>query len=170
MTTPEKEEFLEVPPSCSFWADNFDGVDSHLAARDTAFAVVSNAKLDTLSAYKKRLGWSFTWVSAEGRSFSSDFGVSFYDGHAGPNGTGYNYSGEVWGMEELPGVSVFVRPKDGTVCHSYSTYGRGLDILNGAYHFLDLTPKGRDEDGLDFSMSWVKRRDQYAPQKEDAPA
>jgi predicted dithiol-disulfide oxidoreductase (DUF899 family) len=153
-------DWEEGCPSCSFWADNFNGIDAHLAARDTAFAAVSNASLEKLLAYRNRLGWTFNWASAAGSTFSADFGVSFHDGD-GPDGQGYNYTGKVFG-EEMPGVSVFLRLPDGTLCHSYSTYARGLDMLNAAYHLLDLTPKGRDEDNLDFTMAWIRRRDRYA--------
>lgn len=154
-------DWTEGCPSCSFWADNYNGVDAHLAARDTGFVVVSSAPLRTLDAYKSRLGWSFKWVSAEGSNFNADFGVSFYDENTGPGETGYNYSGKAPGGEEKHGVSVFIRLEDGTICHSYSTYARGVDMLNGTYHLLDLTPKGRGEEGLSYSMSWVKRRDEY---------
>lgn len=147
-------------PSCSFWADNFDGIDTHLAARDTRFLCVSNAPLEKLRSYKAKYGWRFDWVSAGGSDFSADFGVSFYGDAAG--GEGYNYGRKPFG-EETPGLSVFLRLKDGSICHSYSTYGRGLEAFNGAYHLLDLTPKGRDEDGLSHPMAWVKRRDEYEP-------
>jgi len=153
-------DWEEGCPSCSFWADNFNGIAPHLAARNTSFAAISNAPLDILLAYKERLGWSFDWVSAEGSTFSADFGVSFYDEESRSDGKGYNYTGNA-PLAELPGISVFTRLEDGTVCHSYSTYARGLDMLNGAYHFLDLTPNGRNESGLDFSMAWVRRHDQY---------
>ncbi len=145
-------------PSCSFWADNFDGIDSHLAAHDTAFAVTSNAPLQTLLNYKKRLGWKFHWVSATDTQFGTDFGVSFYDDEA--DQSGYNYSNDVPDSDEMPGISVFVKQGD-EIYHSYSTYGRGLDLLNGAYHYLDLTPKGRDEKDLPFTQAWVKRHDEY---------
>ena len=152
------KDWEEGCPSCSFWADNFDGIASHLAARNTAFAVTSNAPLDTLNDYKKRLGWSFNWVSATDTQFGADFGVSFYDD--GIKKTGYNYGDEIPGSEEMPGISVFIK-HNGDIYHSYSTYARGLDMLNGAYHYLDLTPKGRDEDELPFTQSWVKRHDEY---------
>ena len=152
-------DWQEGCPSCSFWADNFDGIDVHLAARDTAFACVSNAPLDKLLAYRKRLGWRFKWVSAKDTDFSANFAVSFHDGDQGRSATGYNYSG-TFAADELPGVSVFIREGD-TVFHSYSTYSRGLDMLNGAYQFLDLTPLGRQEEDLDWPMAWLKRRDVY---------
>ncbi|MFK8033146.1 MAG: DUF899 domain-containing protein, partial [Hyphomicrobiales bacterium] len=138
-------DWEEGCPSCSLWADNFDGIDVHLAARNTAFACVSNASLAKLLTYRKRLGWSFKWVSAETSSFSADFGVSFHQGDESKLGAGYNYSGKVFG-KEMPGISVFTRGEDNTILHSYSTYSRGLDMLNGMYHFLDLTPLGRDEE------------------------
>jgi len=146
-------------PSCSFWADGYDGIDVHLAARGTALAAVSNAPIETLEAYRKRMGWRFRWVSAGESGFSEDFGVTFREGGDYPQG--YNYTGSRPDHEELPGVSVFLRLADGTVGHSYSTYGRGLDILNPAYRLLDLTPKGRDEGGLPWPMAWVRRHDEY---------
>lgn len=152
------KDWDEGCPSCSFWADNFDGIDSHLAARNTAFAVTSNAPLDTLNDYKKRLGWSFNWVSAVDTQFGTDFGVSFYDD--GFEKSGYNYSDTIPDMDELPGISVFIK-QGSNIYHSYSTYARGLDMLNGAYHYLDLTPKGRDESELPFTQAWVKRHDEY---------
>jgi len=143
-------------PSCSFWADNFDGIDTHLAARNTSFAVTSNAPLDALLKYKKRLGWNFNWVSSTDLEFGTDFGVSFYDPE---NDGAYNYSD--WTPEgEMPGISVFIKDDD-EIYHSYSTYGRGLDMLNSAYHYLDLTPQGRDEKDLEFAQAWVKRHDEY---------
>lgn len=153
-------DWEEGCPSCSFWADNYSGTDVHLAARDTSLAVVSNAPLDTLQAYKGRMGWDFDWVSAEGNSFSSDFGVTFLDDEARANPQGYNFDKLPYG-DENPGVSIFLKLDDGTICHSYSTYGRGMEIFNGTYHLLDMTPKGRDEENLSFTMEWVRRRDQY---------
>lgn len=150
-------DWEEGCPSCSFWADNFNGIDKHLAARDTAFAVTSNAPLSVLNEYKQRLGWDFHWVSATDTEFSADFGVSYYDD--GYDKSGYNYSD--WMPEgEMPGISVFIK-QGNNIYHSYSTYGRGLDMLNGAYHYLDLTPKGRDEKDLEFTQAWVKRHDEY---------
>lgn len=143
--------------SCSFWADNFDGVDVHLAARDTRFLCTSNAPLDRLQTYRARMGWRFDWVSAVDGAFSRDFGVTFPDMQAGPAG-GYNYTDAV-PNDEMPGISIFVRLEDGGVAHAYSTYGRGVEAINGAYRLLDLTPKGRDEGGR--GMSWLRRRDEY---------
>jgi len=153
------ETWSEGCPSCSFWADNFNGSSVHLAARDTAFVCVSTAPLETLLAYRTRMAWQFDWVSSGGSDFNADFGITFHDGQPGPT-NGYNYREAVPG-EEMPGASVFTRLPDGAVAHSYSTYGRGLDIFNGVYHLLDLTPKGRDEAGLPYAQAWVRRHDQY---------
>jgi predicted dithiol-disulfide oxidoreductase (DUF899 family) len=145
-------------PGCSFWSDNFNGIDAHLAARDTSFVAVSRAPLAKLEAYRKRMGWTFRWVSSAGSDFNFDFGVSFaQDGQAHD----YNYGSEKFDGEEKPGVSAFRRGDGGAIYHTYSTYGRGLDVLNGAYHLLDITAKGRDEAELPWSMAWVKRRDRY---------
>ena len=153
-------DWNEGCPSCSFWSDNFNGTDGHLAARDTAFVLVSRGPLDRLEAYRKRLGWTFRWVSSAGSDFNLDFGVSFVKGSdaAGPN---YNYGSMKVGGEEMPGISAFRRGDDGAIYHTYSTYGRGLDTINGTYQLLDLTSKGRDESGLPWPMAWVRRHDQY---------
>lgn len=153
-------DWEEGCPSCSFWADNYERLDVHLAARDTALVSISTAPLDKLQAYQKRMGWTFNWVSSGSSSFNNDFGVSF-PGKEDPSGRGYNYSGNPVGIEELPGVSAFVKLDDGRIAHSYSTYGRGLDILNMAYNLLDLTHLGRNEKDLPYAQAWVKRRDQY---------
>ncbi|TCD16407.1 DUF899 domain-containing protein [Oricola cellulosilytica] len=152
-------DWEEGCPSCSFWADNFDGIDVHLSARDTAFCAVSNAPLEKLIEYRQRMGWSFRWVSSRDGSFSRDFAVTF-PGKSDPTGRGYNYSGKVFG-EEMPGLSAFLRLKDGGIGHAYSTYARGLDIINGAYNILDLTPLGRQEEGQEYTMAWLRRRDRY---------
>jgi predicted dithiol-disulfide oxidoreductase (DUF899 family) len=152
-------DWEEGCPSCSFWADHYSGIDVHLAARDTSFLLISNAPLSRLLAYRERMGWRIDWVSAEGSDFSADFGVTFPDRKPGPAG-GYNYSDQVHN-DELPGLSVFTRLGDGRVAHSYSTYARGLEIMNSVYHILDMTPKGRDEEELPYTMAWVQRRDRY---------
>ncbi|MGZ5807371.1 MAG: DUF899 domain-containing protein [Croceibacterium sp.] len=152
-------DWSEGCPGCSFWSDNFNGIDAHLAARDTSFVAVSRAPLDKLDAYKKRMGWSFRWVSSLGSDFNFDFGVSFTAQEGKTND--YNYGSEKFGGEEKPGVSAFRRGDDGAIYHTYSTYARGLDVLNGAYHLLDITSKGRDEAMLPWSMAWVKRHDCY---------
>jgi predicted dithiol-disulfide oxidoreductase (DUF899 family) len=151
-------DWAEACKSCSFWADNFNGIDVHLAHRDTALVAVSRAPLATLEAYRKRMGWTFRWVSSGGSDFNFDFAVS---SRPGEDGMDYNFGTMKVGPGEMPGFSAFRRGEDGAVYRTYSTYARGVDMLNGAYHLLDLTSKGRDESGLPFTMSWVKRRDQY---------
>jgi predicted dithiol-disulfide oxidoreductase (DUF899 family) len=146
--------------SCSFWADNFDGIPIHLNHRDVTFTAVSRAPFAKIEAYKKRMGWSFPWVSSHGSDFNYDFHVSFTDEQLAAGKVDYNY-GPFEGEEELPGLSVFRKNERGEVFHTYSCYARGIDMVNGAYQFLDLVPKGRDEDGFEFSMEWVRRHDQY---------
>jgi predicted dithiol-disulfide oxidoreductase (DUF899 family) len=147
--------------SCSFWADNFDGIDVHLAHRDVTFVAVSRAPLAKIEPFKRRMGWSFKWLSSFGSDFNHDFRVSFTP-EAMRSGTPiYNYAHFEPNLEEWPGVSVFYKDPSGGLFHTYSTYARGIDMLNGAYNFLDLVPKGRDEDELEFSMSWVRHHDQY---------
>jgi len=141
--------------SCSFWADNFDGIDMHLGARDTSFKAISLAPLDVLLPFKKRIGWTFDWVSSAPSDFNYDYEVSFQEGEEAR----YNYK-PFAGSGEMPGISVFVRDGD-QVYHTYSTFSRGLDLMNGAYNYLDLTPKGRDEDELAYGMEWLKHNDSY---------
>lgn len=148
-------------PSCSFWADNFNGIDVHLAPRDATLIAVSHAELAKLQAYRKRMGWTFTWVSSAGSDFNRDFAVSYTAEDIAKGDITYNYAPATMKMEELPGISVFARDGSGSVFHTYSCYARGLDMLNGAYHYMDLLPKGRDEAGLPWPMAWVRRRDQY---------
>ncbi|MEP7052574.1 MAG: DUF899 domain-containing protein [Pseudomonadota bacterium] len=142
---------------CSFWADSFDHIGPHLAARDVTFLAVSRAPLGRLLAFRERMGWSFDWVSSSRNSFNFDYRVSF-----GPDDdpTSYNY-GLTKGGADMPGVSVFFKNERGELFHTYSCFSRGIDMLNTAYHYLDLVPKGRAEAGLAHSMSWVKHRDQY---------
>ena len=140
--------------SCSFWADSFDRNVVHLKARDVSFVAVSRAPLEQLLAYRERMGWSFPWYSSFGSEFNYDFGVSFP-----PGGGEYNYTQHT-GEGEREGVSVFAQDERG-VFHTYSAYARGIDLLNSAYNFLDLVPKGRDEPATGFPQFWVRRRDEY---------
>ena len=146
-------------PSCSFWADSYDGIGIHLAHRDTTLIAVSRAPLNALIAYRDRMGWSFPWVSSLGNTFNMDYAVSFPEGHR--DDASYNYAPLPEPPEELPGLSIFTMADDGTVYHSYSCYSRGLDPFNSAYQILDLTPLGRHEDDLEWSMAWLRRHDQY---------
>lgn len=147
-------------PLCSFWADSFDGMPVHLAARDTSFTAVSRAPLAEIMAYRARMGWSFPWVSSAPSDFNYDFGVSFTPEQR-RGGAEYNYRHVDKPAEEQPGLSVFAIDDHGQVCHTYSTYSRGLDPINSGYQLLDLTPKGRDEGQLPWTMAWVRRHDSY---------
>jgi predicted dithiol-disulfide oxidoreductase (DUF899 family) len=147
--------------SCSFVSDHFDGATVHLAHRDTTLVVVSRAPFAEIDAFKKRMGWKFPWVSSFGSEFNFDYQVSFTPEERARGKVAYNYSVGEFPSDEAPGASVFVQDAAGEVFHTYSTFGRGLDILMGTYNLLDLVPKGRDEDGLDFSMSWVRHHDRY---------
>jgi predicted dithiol-disulfide oxidoreductase (DUF899 family) len=150
-------DWNEGCPSCSFWTDNFNGIDAHLAHRDTAFALVSRAPIAKLEAYRKRMGWTVRWVSSLGNDFNFDYGVSFKPGEERLT---YNFDTIKPYGEEAPGLSAFRKGEDGAIYRTYSTYARGLDVLNGTYHLLDMTSKGRDEDPKR-PMSWVKRHDRY---------
>jgi len=146
--------------SCSFWADNFNNIVPHLAARDASLVAVSLAPLEKLQAQARRFGWTFKWVSSHGSDFNFDYHVSFSREALERGDTVYNYSPQKLGSTEMPGISAFFR--DGQqIYHSYSTYARGLDMLNAAYHYLDIAPKGRDEEGLAYPMAWVKHRIAY---------
>jgi predicted dithiol-disulfide oxidoreductase (DUF899 family) len=147
-------------PSCSFLADHFDGANIHIAQRDVNLAVVSRAPLAEIEGYQKRMGWKFKWVSSYGNDFNRDFHVSFTPEEKAGGKVEYNYEMTEFPSEEAPGLSAFIK-QNGAVFHTYSSYARGLDILVGAYNFLDMAPKGRDEDGLPWSMAWVRRHDEY---------
>lgn len=154
-------DWEEGCPSCSFWADNFNGIDIHLRHRDVNMVVVSRANLAQLQAYRKRMGWDFRWVSSLGNNFNYDYHVSFSAAEMKKAEMFYNFKLVNFPADEAPGISIFYRDPEGQVFHTYSCYARGLDMLNGAYHYLDLLPKGRDEDDLDFTMAWLRRRDEY---------
>jgi predicted dithiol-disulfide oxidoreductase (DUF899 family) len=146
---------------CSFWADSFDGIGVHLEHRDVTFVAISRAPFAKLEAFRRRMGWSFTWVSSFGSDFNLDHHVSFTPEQLEAGTAVYNYGTTDAGGEDREGVSVFFKDEDGAVFHTYSTYARGIDMLNGAYHFLDLVPKGRDEDALDGPQDWVRHHDRY---------
>lgn len=148
--------------SCSFWADSFERNVVHLNARDVTLLAVSRAPLDRLEAVKKRMGWTFKWVSSGGNDFNYDYNVSFRPDPTAKVGAAYNYASKTSSMTELPGISVFCKDADDTVFHTYSCYARGLDMMNVAYQYLDLVPKGRDEaDQKPHAMAWVRYCDAY---------
>jgi predicted dithiol-disulfide oxidoreductase (DUF899 family) len=144
---------------CSFWMDNFNGITLHLNHRDITMAAISRAPYPKLAAYRERMGWTFPWYSSAGSDFNFDYRVSFTPEELNADEVEYNYRRTRWSGSEAPGISVFLKA-DGEIYHTYSTYERGLDMLNVAYHYMDLVPKGRDEDG-DGAASWVHRRDEY---------
>jgi len=147
--------------SCSFWADNFNGIVVHLDHRDVSMVMVSKAPLATLLAFQKRMGWSFKWVSSFDNGFNRDYHVSFTPEELQTKRAYYNYREAAFPVSEAPGISVFHKAEDGSIFHTYSCYARGLDPLNSAYQLLDLVPKGRDEKELAHTMSWVRLHDQY---------
>jgi predicted dithiol-disulfide oxidoreductase (DUF899 family) len=146
--------------ACSFWMDNFDNVVVHLNHRDITMAAASLAPVANIEAYRKRVGWSFPWYSSKGSDFNFDYHVSLTPEQLAAGKAEYNYRVDSVSMSELPGLSVF-RREDGKVYHTYSAYARGLDMVNVAYHYMDLAPKGRDEDAMG-GMAWLRRRDEYS--------
>jgi predicted dithiol-disulfide oxidoreductase (DUF899 family) len=146
--------------SCSFVADHLAGVLAHLAARDTALVAVSRAPLAKLAAFRARMGWTFPWLSSHGSRFNYDFHVSFDPADVAAQAVDYNYTTQAFPHPEAPGLSVFVREGD-AVFHTYSTYGRGFEPVMTTYAILDLTPLGRQEEGLEFPMAWVRHHDRY---------
>ncbi len=147
-------------PICSFWADGYDRMVPHLNQRDISFAVISRGEIDRLQGYRARMGWNFHWLSSEHNSFNFDFGVSATDEELEAGSMVYNYQTRPVMGAEQHGTSVFELIGD-KIYHTYSTYGRGLDRMNGAYGYIDLTPRGRTEDELPFTLAWVRRHDEY---------
>jgi predicted dithiol-disulfide oxidoreductase (DUF899 family) len=148
-------------PSCSMMADHMEGSLAHLAARDVRVAVVSRARISQIEAFRKRMGWNFQWVSSFENGFNRDYNVSFTQQEMARQDMYYNYQMQNFPSDEAHGLSVFYKDGEGNIFHTYSTYGRGLDILLGVYNFLDMAPKGRDEDALPFPMAWIRHHDRY---------
>jgi predicted dithiol-disulfide oxidoreductase (DUF899 family) len=148
-------------PSCSFLADHFDGANLHLAHHDVSLVAITRAPVDKFVSYVKRLGWRFEWASSYENDFNFDYHVSFTKDELAKGRIDYNYDiieDAKYHYDELPGFSVFYKDEKGELFHTYSTYARGGDLLLGAYNFLDLTPKGRNETQI---MDWVRRHDEY---------
>ncbi|MFJ3486290.1 DUF899 domain-containing protein [Pseudomonas sp. NPDC090202] len=143
---------------CSFLSDHLDGPNLHLAHHDISLVAVSHAPWQEFQAFKQRMGWQFKWVSSAGSTFNEDFHVSATDAEKAAGKMHYNYEITDYAEEEMPGVSIFYKNAAGEIFHTYSAYARGLDILVGAYNYLDLTPKGRNEEEI---MEWVRLHDQY---------
>lgn len=154
-------DWQEGCPSCSFIMDHTDGALTHLAQRDVSFAAISRAPISKIEAFKKRLGWKFNWVSSNGCDFNYDYHVSFTPEQKAQGKVEYNFDLMEFPSAEAPGISVFYKDKNGTIFHTYSAYARGTEAPLGTYAYLDLVPKGRDEDGLRFTMAWLRHHDRY---------
>ncbi len=146
-------------PICSFWADNFNEIIQHLEHRDVTMIAVSRAPYAKLAAYRDRMGWTFKWVSSYGSNFNPDARVSFTADEVATKKGNYNFVIQDPLETEREGISVYYKDPSGTVFHTYSAYARGIDLLNTAYNYLDLVPKGRDESGR--GPYWVRRHDEY---------
>lgn len=151
-------------PSCSFMADHSDGMTVHLAHRDSTLVAVSRAPLDEIRRFRQRMGWQFNWVSSHGSDFNHDFQASFTPQERAKGEVYYNFGWVNFPAEEAPGISVFYQDGAGAVFHTYSTYGRGVEVMMGAYNLLDLTPQGRNERDVDYKMEWLRHHDRYEPQ------
>jgi len=148
--------------SCSFIADHYNPSIVHLQNRDVSMVTVSKAPIAKLEAFKKRMGWTFNWVSSCDNDFNLDYKVTFSQEDLDRGETYYNYKLQAaFPASEGPGLSVFFKDDDGQIYHTYSTFSRGLDVFLGAYHLLDVVPKGRDEKGLVYAMEWVRHHDKY---------
>ena len=146
--------------NCSYMADHTDATTLHLAQRDVTVVAVSRAPLSEIEHFRRRMGWKFPWVSSHGNDFNRDFHVSFTADELADGKADYNF-GRMPRGEEMPGVSAFWKDDAGEVFHTYSTYGRGVEVMMHTYRLLDLTPKGRDENG--HAMGWVRHHDRYEP-------
>ena len=146
---------------CSFGADQVDGSIIHLVNHDVMFVAVSRAPYPEIAAYHKRMGWQFKWVSSNGSDFNFDYHVSFTEADKARGKAFYNFELQDFMGEEMPGYSVFYKDPDGAICHTYSTFARGTELMGGVYGFLDVTPKGRNEPPGGNLTNWVRRHDEY---------
>jgi predicted dithiol-disulfide oxidoreductase (DUF899 family) len=145
---------------CSFIADHYERSIVHLRQRDVAFVSVSRAGWEKLDTFKRKMNWTFRWVSSDGSDFNRDFGVSFSSEESATGSGNYNYrDNNAFPVTEAPGLSVFAKDHKDVIFHTYSCYGRGLENLIGTYHYLDLVPMGRNEGGK--GMDWVRLNDDY---------
>lgn len=154
--------------SCSFMADHTDGMNVHLAHRDITMVAVSLAPLADIERFRERMGWQFKWASSNGSDFNYDFHVSFTPEERATGKVHYNYGVQPFPQEEAPGVSAFYRNDAGEIFHTYSTFGRGVEVMMGAYDMMDLTPKGRSERDVPYKMEWLRHHDLYEPQQAKA--
>jgi predicted dithiol-disulfide oxidoreductase (DUF899 family) len=147
---------------CSMLGDHYDPLTIHLKHRDVSLVTVSRAPLATLEEYRRRMGWTFKWVSSLESEFNWDYHVSFSQEDLDAGTARYNYrDGAKFPATEGPGISAFSKSEDGEVFHTYSSFGRGLENFLGIYNFLDIVTKGRDEEGLPYGMAWVRHKDRY---------
>jgi predicted dithiol-disulfide oxidoreductase (DUF899 family) len=156
MFAPESEAACK---HCSFWIDNFQNIIVHLHHRDVTLVAVSRAPYAKLAAYTRRMGWTHEWYSSGASTFNYDYNVSFNPQEMAAGEALYNYVHQDPGDADREGISVFYKDERGGLFHTYSTYARGIDMLNVAYHYLDIVPKGRDE--ADVGPDWIRRHDQY---------
>lgn len=148
-------------PSCSFMADHSDGMNPHLANRDVTLIAISRAPLAEIQRFRERMGWQFPWVSSHGNDFNYDFRISFTPEDKASGQPIYNFDTQAFQGEEAPGISVFYKDDAGNVFRTYSTYGRGVEVMMGTYNLLDLTPQGRNEREVPYKMEWVRHHDRY---------
>jgi len=147
--------------SCSFIADHYNGIVVHLAHRDISLVTVSKAPIEQIDQFRERMGWSFPWVSGANTDFGRDFGVSFTDQELAAETSVYNFNRKPFGIRELPGLSVFIKNSRGDIYHTYSSFARGLEDFLTSYRFIDVTPKGRDEDPSSGMLTWLRHHDRY---------
>lgn len=147
---------------CSFEVDHLDGILVHLENHDISYVAVARAPIEEIEALRKRMGWRFPWVSSFHSNFNYDFNVSFTPDQMTQGKAFYNYRAGNPGLEDLSGDSVFYKDEAGRIFHTYSTFGRGGEQFLGAYAFLDVMPKGRNENGPHRSLGdWVRPHDMY---------
>ena len=158
MFSPEWDEGC---PHCSFWADNFNEIIVHLNQRDVSFVAISRASSPKIEAFRTRMGWTFAWLSSDDGDFNYDLGASFRSEEVESGAYVYNFGTAKPGHTDREGVSVFYKEQNGDIFHTYSAFSRGIDMFNTAYHYLDIVPKGRDEDRLKFTQEWVRHHDRY---------
>jgi predicted dithiol-disulfide oxidoreductase (DUF899 family) len=156
-----RDEWLAALKKLLAKMDHTDGALVHLAQRDVSFTAISRAPLSKIELFKKRMGWKFNWISSYGTDFNYDYQASFTPEQMAKGKVEYNFDLVEFPSAEAPGTSVFYKDKDGNIFHTYSAYARGTETVLNAYNYLDLVPKGRDEDNLPFTMSWLRHHDRY---------
>jgi predicted dithiol-disulfide oxidoreductase (DUF899 family) len=156
MLTPGSDH---ICPGCSFISDHVDAARQHFEHADLSFAAVSRAPFGRIAEVRQRMGWTFPWVSSQDSDFNYDFGVSFTPEDLAAGRAIYNYGTVIRKSPDMFGASIFVKDERGAIFHSYSTYHRGAELLVGAFNWLDLVPKGRNEGAG--TMNWVRLHDEY---------